>query len=168
MARIEFIVTDVYPPSSSGAAPDEIGTTLRRCLAFDASSDESGIICYRVPSDFRGDGTLKLALPVAANTSTATHGVYFEAVTEHITPDAGTPEAVNADAFDASADAGTVDFSTTAYGLKVITITLTPATTPVAGDLGRVKVTRKTANAADDLTSDCYVLLDGLAVYEEV
>lgn len=168
MGRISFPITDAYAPSTSGAAADEIPTTLRRCFAFDASSDESAIICGYVPHDYRGDGTLKARLPFCANTTTATHGIYIEAVTEFLTPDVGTPEAANSDGFDATPDAGTVDLSTVAYGVETITVTLTPATTPVAGDLWRIKVTRDVADAGDDFAGDVLLDTDGIEVYEEV
>ena len=169
MGRISWPISDVYPPATNGAAPDEFPTSLRRAFAFDMTTGESIFICGYVPQDYRGDGTLKIRLPAGCSGTSATTGWAVDVFTEFLTPDAATPEALNTDAnVDSTADSGQVDFSTVAWGCETITVTLTPATTPVAGDLWRIKVTRDVADAGDDFAGDVLLDVDGLEVYEEV
>lgn len=143
------------------ATIDEIPTTLKRCIAFDAAADEFVIIEGVVPAAFTGSGTLKLTAVGAANTTTSTHDLEFDVVTEFRTPHvtAGNNEPLNVDAFDATPDTGNVVWTdvTAAYDPVTMTITLTPAVTPVAGDLFRIKVTRDIS--ADDLATD-FLLTD--------
>ena len=168
MARnwsIQFDAPAPSRPSTGYAQQDQISTTLRACDAFDPSSDESVILPFKVPAEHTGSGTLKIDIDYCANTTTAADDVRFDAVTEFRTPGAG--EALNADNFDGTADSATGTFSTTAYSLQTVTITLTPGTTPAAGDLGRVRVTRDANNAGglDDLAAD--LLVAHYTVYEE-
>lgn len=159
MARIWTIPFEpnAFTYVSSGASPDQVPTTLRPCAAFDASTDEAVIIEGLVPAELSA-GTLYLDLLVCANTTTAADDARFDVVTEFRTP--GATEAMNADNFDASADSGTATFSTTAYSLQLLTITLTPGTTPAAGDKFRIKITRDANNAGglDDLAVDCLLV----------
>ena len=140
---------------SAGAAPDQIPTTLRDAAAFDAGSSESIIINGVVPEEYTGSGTLKTDIYGCGNTTTAADGSRFDVVTEFRTPDAG--EALSVANFDGTPDSGTMNYSTTAYDGEKITITLTPAVTPVAGDLFRIKITRDHDHADDDMASDCFV-----------
>ena len=52
------------------------------------------------------------------------------------------PESIAAATVSGTANAGSLTFSSTAYEVRALTITLTPATTPAAGDKFRVKVVR--------------------------
>lgn len=143
-------------PSSAAAGQDEVPTTLMPCDAFDPSTSESIILEGVVPAGYTGTGTLKLDLIGCANTTTAADDARIDVVTEFRTP--GAAEALNADNFDATADSGTFTFSTTAYSAQLLTITLTPATTPAAGDRFRIKVSRDATHATlDDLASDLLV-----------
>jgi hypothetical protein len=74
---------------------------------------------------------------------------------------------MNSSGIDGTPDSGTGTHSTTAYSLQRLSITLTPATTPAAGDHFRIQVTRDANNAAglDDLAVDCLVV--GYEFYEE-
>jgi hypothetical protein len=170
MGRISWPITDVYSLATNGAAPDEFPTSLRRAFAFDPTTGESIFICGYVPADARiTDSTLKIRLPAGCSGTSAMTGWAVDVFTEFLTPDAGTPEALNTDAnVDATADSGQVDFSTVAWGCETITVTLTPATTPAPGDLWRIKVTRDVADAGDDFAGDVLLDTDGIEVYEEV
>jgi len=134
--------------------------------AFDKNTDESVILEGIVPSKFRGTGTLKLRMLAMSSTTTAADDARIDVVTEFRTP--GQSESGNIDNFDGTADSGTFTFSTTAYSIQELIITLTPATTPAAGDLFRIKVTRDADNASslDSLDADLLVL--GYEFYEEV
>src|SRR3990172_10468674 len=121
---------------------------VRPVNAFDATADESVILEGIVPAEFTGAGTLKLRLLVMANTTTAADDARIDVVTEFRTPGAG--ESGNVDNFDGTADSGTLTFNTTAYEVRALTVTLTPATTPAAGDKFRVKVSRDANHVSDD------------------
>ena len=154
-------------PTTNYARQVETPGNNRPGLAFSNSSpDESAMFGYIVPEEHTGSGTLKADIYYAANTTTAADGVRFDVFTEARTPDAGTPESINADDFDGTADSVTGNFTATAWSIQKVTVTLTPATTHVKGDKARVKVTRNTGHADDDLGVDCYVT--DVVVYEEV
>lgn len=168
MARnwsVPFLAPAPSRPSASYAQVDQVPTTLVPCDAFDASADESVILEFEVPAEHTGSGTLKIDILVCANTTTAADDARIDVVTEFKTPGAG--EAMNSAAFDGTADSGTVTFSTTAYSLQLLTITLTPATTPAAGDKARIQITRDADNGAalDSLAVD--LLVQHYTVYEE-
>lgn len=154
--------------TSGEATPDQIPTTLKRCVAFDPSVDEFVIIEGVVPAAFTGSGTLKLDAKGAANTTTATHDLEFDVVTEFRTPHvtAGNNEPLNVDNFDGTPDTGNIVWTdvTAAFDPVTMTITLTPAVTPAVGDLFRIKITRDIS--ADDLATD--FLLTDLVFREEV
>lgn len=151
--------------ASNYAVPDEVPTTLRRALKFNNTADNSAIWEFTVPAEHAGTGTIKLELIGCANTTTAADDVRFDVVTEFRT--AGVGEALNVDNFDATPDSGTFTFSTTAYSMQTITITLTPAVAAVALDQGRIKLTRDVDHATlDSLAGDFF--LTGAAIYEEV
>lgn len=152
-------------PSASFAQQDQVPTTLRPCDAFSPSADESVILEGTLPAEYTGSGTLKLDILACANTTTAADDARLDAVTEFRTQ--GADEPLNADNFDGTADSGTMTFSTTAYSLQRLTITLTPGTTPAAGDRFRIKLTRDADNAGglDDLAAD--LLAVGYELYEE-
>ena len=144
--------------SAGEAHYDELPTNGRGVAAFNADTDQSIIITGHIPVGFTGSGTLKLDLYAAANTTTAADDARIDVATEVRTPDAGTPESINADNFDGTPDSGTFTFSTTAYSGHKITIILTPAVTPVAGDLFRIKITRDANHATlDSLASDLFI-----------
>lgn len=152
--------------ASSAAAQGVVPTTLHPADKFDAAADESVILKFGVPAEHTGTGTLKLAIYGCANTTTAADDARIDVATEFKTP--GAAEAMNSANIDATPDSGTMTFSTTAYSLQLLTITLTPAVAPVAGDEGRIQVTRDADNAGslDDLASDLFVTRYEL--YEEV
>lgn len=151
-------------PSSGSATQSVVPTTLAECDSFDAGTDQSVILPFTVPAEHTGSGTLKLRMLVCANTTTATDDARIDVVTEFRTPAAA--EAMNSDAFDATPDSATVTFSTTAYSLQELIITLTPATTPAAGDRARIKVTRDADHATDDSLASALLVLS-YEVYEE-
>ena len=62
--------------------------------------------------------------------------------------------------------AGTLTFSSTAYEVRALTITLTPATAPAAGDKFRVKVGRDANHVSED-TLAVDLLMLGYELYEE-
>lgn len=142
-----------------------VTTTLRPCIAFDQTTDESIVLSGVVPSEFVDSTKLRVRLIYCASTTTAADDVRFDVVTEFRTPGAG--EAMNADNYDATPDSVTGTFSTTAYAAMEATVTLTPATTPAAGDAFRIKVTRDANHATDDsLAQDCLVV--GFELYEVI
>lgn len=148
---------------SGSAVYSILPTTLRPCIAFDPTTDESCVLEFIVPNN-ASSGTKKLRIFYAANTTTASDDVRFDAVTEFRTP--GASESVNADNYDGTPDSATGTFSSTAYSLQTVDITLTPATTPAAGDIGRIKISRDANHSTDDsLAADCLVL--GFEVFEE-
>lgn len=148
---------------SSGFAEFDVHNS-RPVNAFDPGSDESVILEGIVPAEYSGAGTLKLRVLAMANTTTAAHKARMAAVTEFRTPHAG--ESGGADDFDGTADAETMTFSTTAYSIESVIITLTPGTAPAAGDKFRVRVSRDADHSTDDdLPVDLLVL--GYELYEE-
>lgn len=168
MARnwsVQFLAPAVSRPATAYAQEDQVPTTLVPCDAFDPTTDESVILEFEVPAEHTGAGTLKLDILACANTTTAADDAQIDAATEFRTP--ATAEAMNVSAIDGTPDSGTFTFSTTAYSLQKITITLTPAVAPVAGDKGRIQVTRDANHATlDSLAADLLVL--HYTVYEEV
>ena len=161
---------DTNTPSSA-ARPSFLPGNLCPSVAFDAATDESCVLEKIVPLEHTGSGTLKVRLLYAASTTTAGDDVRIDIVTEFRTPDVG--ENANTDNYDGTADSATLDFDDgtnppAAYDMFVVVITLTPATTPVAGDKFRIKITRDANNGAglDDLASQWHLL--GAEVYEEV
>lgn len=166
MARnftVQWEAPEVTLPSSAFA---EFATQNNRPVnAFDAGSDESVILEGVVPAEFTGSGTLKLRLLAMANTTTAADDARIDAVTEFRTP--GANEGGGSDNFDGTADSGTFTFGTVAYAVVALIITLTPATTPAAGDKFRIKVTRDADNGGglDSLAVDLLVL--AYEFYEE-
>ena len=133
-------------------------------MAFDPSTEENIVIEGVVPDEFTGSGTLKIDLYACANTTTAADDARIDVATEFRTPDAG--EALNIDDMDGTADSGTFTFSTTAYDGQKITITLTPAVTPVAGNFFRIRVTRDANHGSlDSLASD--LLMTDMVFREE-
>lgn len=153
---------------SVGASPDVLPTTLRPSVAFDAATDESAVAEWVMPFEHTGSGTIKARIFYAGNTTTAADDVRWDIVGEALTPD--NSENANSDSYGATADSGTGTFSTTAYSLESITITLTnfkADEAPAAGDKCRLKLTRDANHATDDsLAVDCHVV--GVEVYEEV
>ena len=152
-------------PSSAYAQADQVPTTLIQCDAFQpGTADESVMLEGVLPAEYTGAGTLKVRLLVCANTTTAADDARIDIVTEFRTPAAA--EAMNVSNIDATPDSGTVTFSTTAYSLQVLVISLTPATTPAAGDHFRIQVRRDQDHATDDsLAVDLLVL--SYEFYEE-
>lgn len=168
MARlwtVAFEADGANYPSANFAQRDTVPTTGAPCNAFAPSTaDESVILGGIVPAEYTGAGALKLAILACANTTTAADDARIDVVTEFRTQ--GAAEAMNADNFDGTADSGTFTFSTTAYSLQRLIITLTPATTPAAGDKFRLKVIRDQDHSTDDsLAADLLVL--GYEFYEE-
>lgn len=153
-------------PSTNYAQQATYPTTLRPCDAFSPSTDESVILEGTLPAEYTGSGTLKLRIMGGANTTTAADDARFDAYTEFRTSGAG--ESLNADNIDATPDSVTITHSTTAYAFVEGTITLTPATTPAAGDQFRIKLTRDADNAGglDDLATDWLAV--AYEFYEEV
>ena len=149
---------------ASGAQFDEIPTTLTKCAAFDDTTDEALIIEGIVPTGFTGSGTLKIDIFGSNATTTAADDARFDVVTEFRTP--GATEPTDVDNFDSTADSGTMTFSTTGHSLQLLTIDLTPAVTPVAGDRYRIKITRDANHATlDSVSGD--VLVDKIVFREE-
>lgn len=166
MARtftIQWEAPEVTLPTSNYA---EFSTQNNRPVnAFDAGTDEAVILEGIVPAELNGSGTLKLRLLLMANTTTASDDARIDVATEFRTPGAG--ESGNGDSFDGTPDSGTVTFSSTAYEIRALTITLTPGTTPAAGDKFRIKVTRDANHVSDDsLAVDLLVM--AYEFYEEV
>ena len=160
MARVWTIAWEAPAPdrpSSAFAQQDQVPTTLVPCDAFDAATDESVILTGIVPAEY-ASGTLYLVIKACANTTTAADDARIDVATEFKTP--GAAEAMNSSGIDGTPDSGTMTFSTTAYSLQTLTIALTPATTPAAGDHFRIQVTRDANNGAslDDLASDLLVV----------
>lgn len=166
MARtftIQWEAPEVTLPLTSFA---EFTTQNNRPVnAFDANTDESVILEGIVPAEYSSIGTLKLRLLLMSSTSTAADDARIDVSTEFRTPGAG--ESGNTDNFDGTPDSGTTTFSTTAYEVRVLTITLTPGTTPAAGDKFRIKVTRDANHGSDDsMTVDLLVM--AYEFYEEL
>jgi hypothetical protein len=155
-----------HRPTSNPAVADVLPTTLEPADVFQAATDWFAILEGILPDTYDGSGTLKLDIYAAANTTTAADDARWQAVTEFRTPGAG--ESVNASNFDATPDEATMTFSTTAYSLQKVTITLTPATTPAKGDRFRILVNRDANNGAglDDLAVSAYVT--DYVLYEEL
>lgn len=147
-----------HRPSANPAVQGTLPTTLEPADQFDAATDQFVILQGIVPATFLGTGTLKLRLIGCANTTTAADDSRWQVVTEFRTPNAGA-ESLNADNFDATPDEGTMTYSTTAYDGRELIITLTPATTPAAGDRFRIKVNRDANNGAglDDLAVPAFI-----------
>lgn len=169
MARnwtIQWLAPAPSRPSSAYAQADQVPTTLVPCDAFDASTDESVLLEGVVPAEHTGAGTLKLRIQACANTTTAANDARIDVATEFKTQ--GASEAINSANIDGTPDSGTMTFSTTAYSLQELIISLTPAVTPAAGDKFRIQVTRDANNGGglDDLAVDLLVLTYEL--YEEV
>jgi len=141
-------------PTSNFAAQDEVPTSLLPCDAFDADTDETIWLEGVVPSGFNGNGTIKLDILACANTTTAADDARIDVATAFKTP--GASEAMNSVTLDGTPDSGTMTFSTTAYSLQLLTVTLTPATTPAKGDWFRIGITRDANNGSslDDLGVD--------------
>lgn len=138
---------------SGSASPGTIPTTNIPCVDLDDTTDERFIVSGHIPASFTGSGTLKMDIVACANTTTAADDAQIDVATEHKTAGAG--EALNSANFDATPDSGTFTFSTTAYSMQKITITLTPAVTPVAGDKFRYQITRDANHASlDSLVGD--------------
>lgn len=168
MARnwtVKFEAPAPARPATVYATIDQVPTTLHAADSFDPTTDWSVDLPFVVPAEHTGLGTLKLDVWACANTVTAADDAQIDAATEFKTPAAA--EAMNASGLDAAVDSGTFTFSTTAYSLQKITITLTPAIAPVAGDHGRVRVTRDANHATLDSLAVALLVL-GYEVYEEV
>lgn len=157
-----FSPRSVELPSTNYAQHDELPTTLAPCNAFDATTDETLVLSGIIPAEY-ASGTLKLAILAGANTTTAADDARIDTYTEFRTP--GAAESINADNY-GTASSGTMTFSTTAYSLQLLTITLTLTTTPAIGDKYRIKITRDADHATlDSLAADLLVV--GYEVYEE-
>lgn len=145
------------PPSvtqDASAPTQHVSQNNRAANAFDPSTDESVILTGAVPDNYSG-GTLKLRIYGFAN---ATSGAArFEVSTEFRTPNSN--ESGNTDDFDGTPDSGSIT-SDSAWEVAYLTITLSPATTPVAGDLFRIKVTRDGGGSGgtDDMSADFLAL----------
>lgn len=145
-----------FKPAPSNYAPyDLIPTTLVDAAAFEAASSTSIILDGVVPDEFTGSGTLKVDLVGCANTTTAADIARWDIATEFKTPDAG--EGLDSANLDGTPDSADMSFSTTAYDGEKITISLTPAVTPVAGDRFRIQITRDHDHANDDLASAAFL-----------
>ena len=163
---IQWDALGVDFPNSSSASFGSLPTNLRPCVAFDATTDEGVLVTGVVPQNYSNSSNLRLRIIYCSETTTAAKKVRFDATTEFRTPNAGS-ESLDTDNFDASVDSVTGTFSTTAYDGREATITLTPATTPAAGDLFRIKLTRDANHATDDdLTTDCFVM--AVELYEVI
>lgn len=159
-----FDALGVYLPDSAAAYHATLGTTLRPVLVFDGTNDSECIIEGLVPNNY-GSGPPKLKIHYLANSISATATVQFDVYTEFRTPGA-TSEPLNANNFDGTADSQTGGFNSSgaAYDPRSMTVTLTPATTPAAGDLFRIKVKRETG-VANNLADLCFVT--GFELFEE-
>lgn len=167
MARNWTVIVDAPAPSRPStvfATIDQVPTTLVPCDSFDPTTDWSVDLLFDVPFEHTGSGTLKLDIYYCANTTTAADDVRWDVATEFRT--AAANEAMNVSNLDASVDSATGTFGTTAYALRKATVTLTPAVAPVAGDRGRIRVTRDANHGTDDsLAVACLVL--SYEIYEE-
>lgn len=167
MARnftIPLLALAVGFPASAAASLDRINQ--RWVVAYDPDNDESGWWEFIVPDEFTGSGTLKAKIKYFANTATAADDVRFDLSTEFRTPNSPDQD-MDVDDFDVSLDSGTGTFTLSPYSLREVTITLTPATAPAAGDAGRIRVTRDADHATlDSLAVDCFIW--AIEVYEEV
>lgn len=168
MARNWTVVVDAPAPSRPStvfATIDQVPTTLVPCDSYDPTTDWSVDLLFDVPLEHTGSGTLKMDIYYCANTTTAADDVRFDVATEFKT--ANNNEAMNSSGLDGTPDSVTGTFGTTAYALRKVTVTLTPATTPAAGDRGRIRVTRDANHSTDDsLAVACLVL--SYEIYEEV
>lgn len=150
-------------PDSSYADIDKFPGNGRPAAAFDPASDEIVYVSFIVPDELVDTTKIKVKAKVGANTTSTTLDARFDFHTEFIGPG----ESLNVDAFDATPDSATALFSATAYSMSEITVTLTPGTTPVAGDKARLKIVRDADHATlDDLAVD--VLMDSIEIYEDV
>jgi hypothetical protein len=169
MARnwtVQFEAPAPSRPATVYATVDVVPTTLMMCDSFDPTTDWFVILPFTVPAEHTGAGTLKIDIWACANTTTAADDARIDVATEFKTP--GASEAMNSANIDATPDSGTMTFSTTAYSLQKLTISLTPAVAPVAGDHGRIQVSRDANNGSslDDLA--VALLVVAYEVYEEV
>lgn len=167
MARnwtIQFSASNAFLPSSNFAAPGQIPTTLTPCHAFDADTDETLYLIGIVPAEHTGSGTLKFKI-IGCSSATSGNTARFDTAMENRTP--GANEAANSASF-GTGQSVTITDSTTAYGIVQGVITMTPTTTPVAGDLFRLAVTRDANNGSslDTLAADFLAM--GYELYEEV
>lgn len=132
----------VARPASAYAAQDELPTSLLPCDAFEtgnANPDETIWLHGRVPYAYQGTGTLKLAVLGAANNATSKTAA-LSVKTAFITAGAG--ESADSFSIDANADTATwTSHNSVAYAEVLAEVTLTPATTPAAGDLFRIALT---------------------------
>lgn len=156
--------TGTHRPSSIPAERSVLPTSLVPVDVFDPDTDWEVHLHGVVPQAYTGTGTLKLDFFVAAN-STAGQISRWEATTEFMT--SGADENADTGNLDSTADSAGVTDSTTAYAEELGTITLTPATTPAAGDRFRIKL-RRDANGTsgtDSLTVNA--LVTAYEFYEE-
>lgn len=165
---LTYDARSVALPVSAAAAHDEVPTTFRPANAFAPDMPESVLLEGILPDAFQGAGTLKLDVYYCADTTAPVDDARLDVATEFRTPDAATPEPLDADDFDPAPDSATLNFSTTAYSLHKATLNLTPAVAPAAGDKFRVRITRDAADLGglDDLLTD--LLITDYVLYEEI
>lgn len=164
MARIwtlQWEAPEFHIPASGGGSFSVDSTTGRPVMDLDASTDEYFIVEGIVPAENTG-ATYKCRIYAMANTTTAADDARIDVKGECRTPNNN--ERGDADDFSDPADSGTMTFSTTAYAIMSIDITLTTNfeadEVPTAGDKVRLKFTRDADNGSglDSLAVDLRVL----------
>ena len=143
-------------PSSGGCGRALWSTPMRPVLAFDDTTSE---VCYsppfRMPASYTGAGTLKADIEYAMLSATS-GGVVFGVSVEAVTPGDALDLSGSASFDTENTNSGTVP--ATAKYLQEITVTLTNKDSVAAGDMVRLKLARKPADASDTATGDAYVL----------
>jgi hypothetical protein len=142
-------------PSANAPQPVAVGSAERRMgLAFDASTEESCAWTLVAPAGWTGTITAVITYVMASATSGGVAwGVSLEAVTDGDATD-----------LDAGTDYDTENVATvasvpgTAGYIDQVSVTLTTNDASAAADLLRLRLARKTANAADTAAGDAYVL----------
>lgn len=154
-----FVLTPASAEFPSSAFPQltvSHSTERRQVLAFDATTVETCAWTVVIPQGWTGAMTGLVSYAMASATS---GGVAFEILVEMLTSgDAtDTDAATSYDSANAGTDAAVPG---TAGYMEQISITVTNADSPAAGDLARISLRRATGNAADTATGDalCFAL----------
>jgi hypothetical protein len=128
-------------------------TRRRPVLAFDATTEETCYWTFVAPQGLTGTVTLLVFYGMASGTS---GGVAFGASVEAVTP-ADALDLDAGDSFDTENVGTDAAVPGTAGYMESVSITLTTADSIAAGDLVRVRLARKVANASDTATGDALV-----------
>jgi len=126
----------------------------RKVIAFDASVEESIEWTFRAAQGLTGPLTLECDFIMA---SAVANSIVLGATVEAVTP-GDAVDLDSADSFASTNNSSAVTVPGTAGYLARATITLTNDDGIAAGDLVRVKISRKVSDGGDTATGDLYLL----------